>query len=180
MTKLNDFERWDWTGVHPDMDPRFNVAGDWTADRVRAELPSVPVALCDGDRVTCALELADKLCVAVVLPDGRKVEVLPRTAAGALNANRPLRGLDPDQVLGNRQPLRRGASDVADNWTADRVRDLLPEVPVALDNGDVARCGIAGRRNRFATVFLPAGGTVEAAWSTLAHILNDDRRALKL
>lgn len=88
------FEHWDhlWAEKHPDLDGRFNVPGDWTADRVRDELPRVTADLQDGRLVECDLRPGtNDLWVLVDLPDREPLEVLARTAAGSLNGDRPLR-----------------------------------------------------------------------------------------
>lgn len=62
-------------------------------------------------------------------------------------------------------------------WTPDRVRDELPEI-VLLVGGTECPARITGRLNRFATVRTRcdgAGYECEAAWSTLAKCLNENK-----
>lgn len=60
-------------------------------------------------------------------------------------------------------------------WTAERVMAELPGVPVRALDGRIMACDIAGRLNRYASVHLPDGGTVEATWDTIARCLRENR-----
>lgn len=58
-------------------------------------------------------------------------------------------------------------------WTAELVKERLPKVTVRVgEDFEPVECDVSGRLLRFAKVTLPAGGTVEVTWSTLAHVLN--------
>lgn len=65
-------------------------------------------------------------------------------------------------------------------WTPGKVSEYLPPVRVKLPDGrvvvaSVSRAGSSwGDRGKFARVFLPGGGSIEAAWQTLADVLNND------
>lgn len=53
-------------------------------------------------------------------------------------------------------------------WTAERVKEELPNVPVQT----IVTGSVRGRLHKFATVYLPDGTRIEVAWSTIAHALN--------
>jgi hypothetical protein len=98
-------DHWDWTAVHPDMDPHYSVEGDWTADRVLELLPQVTADLGElgGDVVPADLRPGKSdQHVRLVLP-GDDLDVLALTAAGSLNGDRPLR------VPGPGTPRRQAA-----------------------------------------------------------------------
>jgi hypothetical protein len=65
-----------------------------------------------------------------------------------------------------------GCSCHAGEWTAQRVKDELPEVPVKLDCGLIAQGKVSGRLNQFATVTFASYGRLEFAWQTIADCLN--------
>lgn len=59
-------------------------------------------------------------------------------------------------------------------WTADRVREELPEVMVEID-GQKFRGQVRGRLNRVATVFVRDNLSFEFAWHTISRALNSNR-----
>ena len=63
-------------------------------------------------------------------------------------------------------------------WTVADVRAELPSIPVKID-GEMCIGHVRGRKLRFAKVHT-GWGTVEAAWTTLAHILSRPGRFLRV
>jgi len=70
-----------------------------------------------------------------------------------------------------------GTMDVERIWTAAEVRAELPSIPVKMDEG-MCIGHVRGRKLRFAKVHT-GWGTVEVAWTTLAHILSRPGRFLR-
>jgi len=59
----------------------------WTIDKVKAELPDVPVSLPDGTIVTCPVRGRNLKFPVLHLPGGGTVEVAWDTLARVLNKN---------------------------------------------------------------------------------------------
>ena len=59
------------------------------------------------------------------------------------------------------------------DWDEDSVKEILPEVK-CLFGGKIWNCRVAGRANKFATVYAVNNHALTAhfAWSTIAHCLN--------
>lgn len=59
-------------------------------------------------------------------------------------------------------------------WTAQSVRDQLPDVTVQLLNS-VFPARVTGRKLPFAEIVLPSGPVFSVAWETVARCLNESK-----
>ncbi len=61
-------------------------------------------------------------------------------------------------------------------WTAERVKEELPNVSVLVESHNLARGWVHGRSLDFAEVFLPSDGRhFQFAWDTIAKSLNSGK-----
>ena len=60
------------------------------------------------------------------------------------------------------------------DWTIERIKSELPDVPVSIANQPRVLCRLAGRKAQFASVFY-GHARYEFAWESIAHALNFDR-----
>lgn len=73
--------------------------------------------------------------------------------------------------------VERVIKEEKDTWTAERVKDELPDVKVKLKSGKTVTGKVSGRKNQFANVVVKTGDgdiTEEFAWTTLARALNNN------
>ena len=57
-------------------------------------------------------------------------------------------------------------------WTAETVKEQLPDAEIKLPGGQVILCKVRGRKRQFAQVVAGDGLVYEFAWKTIADSLN--------
>lgn len=66
-------------------------------------------------------------------------------------------------------------------WTVEKVKEYMPNISVKLGDGTIVKGYITGRKPQFAIVKIWIHNTwmtIEVAWGTIAHCLNNDKPIL--